>query len=93
MLPAGGNTGIGKEIIKELLKHNAKVYMAARSREKALATIEELKKETGKETHYIHLDLTSLASVRKAAEEFLSKEDALHTLFNNASVSFVSLCV
>ena len=93
MLPAGGNTGIGKEIIKELLKHNAKVYMAARSREKALATIEELKKETGKETHYIHLDLTSLASVRKAAEEFLSKEDALHTLFNNACVSPVSLCV
>ncbi|KAI0730702.1 NAD(P)-binding protein [Earliella scabrosa] len=86
MLVTGGNTGIGKEIIRELLKHNAKVYMAARSREKALATIEELKKETGKETHYIHLDLTSLASVRKAAEEFLSKEDALHTLFNNAGV-------
>ncbi|KAI0704511.1 NAD(P)-binding protein [Cerioporus squamosus] len=86
MLVTGGNTGIGKEIIKELLKHNAKVYMASRSREKALAAIEELKTETGKEAHFIQLDLNSLASVRQAAEEFLSKEEALHTLFNNAGV-------
>ena len=84
MRHAGGNTGIGREIIKELLKHNAKVYMAARSRENALAAIEELKTETGKEAHFIHLDLNSLASVREAAAEFLSKEEALHTLFNNA---------
>ncbi|KAI0794521.1 NAD(P)-binding protein [Fomes fomentarius] len=86
MFVTGGNTGIGKEIIKELLKHNAKVYMAARSRDKALKAIEELKAETGKEAHHIQLDLSSLASVRKAAQEFLSNESELHTLFNNAGV-------
>ena len=67
--------------------------MAARSREKALAAIEELKIETGKEAQFIHLDLNSLASVREAAAEFLSKEEALHTLFNNACVPWHSIKV
>ena len=46
--------------------------------------IESLKNETGKEAHFIALDLTDLASVKKAAAEFLSKEPQLHVLFNNA---------
>ena len=75
---------MGYEIIKELLKHNAKVYMAARSEEKARAAIEKLKEETGKEAQYVQLDLSSIASVRTASEAFLAKEKALHTLFNNA---------
>ncbi len=55
--------------------------MAARSREKALAAIAELKTETGKKTHFSELDLGSLASVREAAAELLSKEEALYNLF------------
>ena len=58
--------------------------MAARSEERAAAAIARLKEETGKEAHYLHLDLSSIASVRRAAEGFLAKESALHTLFNNA---------
>ncbi|TFK85675.1 NAD(P)-binding protein [Polyporus arcularius HHB13444] len=91
MLVTGGDTGMGEEIIRELFKHNSKVYMAARSREKALAAIAELKTETGKEAHFIELDLSSLASVRKTAEEFLSKEEALHALFNNAGVVWAAV--
>jgi len=82
----GGNVGIGKETIKALLEHNAKVYMASRSKEKADAAISELKAQTGKEAIFLELDLSSLASVRKAAEEYLSKEHELHVLFNNAGV-------
>ena len=37
----GGNTGIGKETVKALLSHNAKVYLAARSATKANAAIAE----------------------------------------------------
>ena len=66
------------------MEHNAKVYLAARSRAKAEAAIAELKSATGKEAIFLELDLSSLASVRKAAEEFLSKEHELHVLFNNA---------
>jgi predicted ATPase len=68
---SGGNTGIGKETIRALLTHNAKVYMASRNEEKAQAAIEQLKTDTGHEAIFLQLDLASLASVRKAAEEFL----------------------
>ena len=68
--PTGGNTGIGREIIKRLLMKNAKVYMAARSQQKAERAIQELREETGKEALFLHLDLGDLNSVKKAAEEF-----------------------
>jgi len=69
-----------------LLEHNAKVYLAARSKKNADAAIEDLKEKTGKEAIFLELDLSDIASVRKAAEEFLSKENELHILFNNAGV-------
>ncbi|KAI0932764.1 hypothetical protein AcW2_001294 [Taiwanofungus camphoratus] len=86
VIVTGGNVGIGKETIKALLEHNAKVYMASRSQEKAEAAIKELKDQTGKEAIFLELDLSNLAFVRKAAEEFLSKENELHVLYNNAGV-------
>ncbi len=69
---------------KALLQHNAKVYLAARSKDKADAAIASLKEATGKEAIFLELDLSSLASIKKAAEEFLGKERELHMLFNNA---------
>ncbi|GJE89083.1 NAD(P)-binding protein [Phanerochaete sordida] len=82
----GANTGVGKETVKALLQHNAKVYLAARSRPKAEAALKDLKEATGKDAIFLELDLSSLASVRKTANEFLDKERALHILFNNAGV-------
>lgn len=83
----GGNAGIGFETCRQLLAHDAKVYLAARSEEKALAAIERLKKETGKDTiQFLQLDLGDLPSVRKSADTFLGRETALDVLFNNACV-------
>ncbi|KAI0058523.1 NAD-P-binding protein [Artomyces pyxidatus] len=82
----GGNAGIGKETIKALLAHNAKVYMASRSEDKAKAAIADLKAATGREAIFLKLDLADLKSVRVCAEEFLSKEKELHILFLNAGV-------
>lgn len=79
----GGNSGIGKEIIRALLAHDAKVYLAARNAESAKTTIAELKNDTGKEAIFLSLDLSSLKSVKMAAEEFTSKERKLDILFNN----------
>jgi len=69
-----------------LLVKNAKVYIATRSEDRAKAAIEDLKQTTGKEAIWLKLDLSSLKSVKAAAEEFLGKELELHILFNNAGV-------
>ena len=57
--------------------------MACRNAQNAQQVLEELKQETGKEALFLELDLSSLRSVRQAAEEFLKKENELHVLFNN----------
>jgi retinol dehydrogenase-12 len=51
---------------------NAKVYLAARSAEKANEAIAELKNETGKEAIFLQLDLSDIPAVRRSAQEFLS---------------------
>lgn len=86
IIVTGGNNGIGYEIIRALLPKNARVYMASRSPERAEAAISKLKAETGKEAFFLALDLSNLASVRKATDVFKSKETELHILFNNGGV-------
>ncbi|KAE9390280.1 NAD(P)-binding protein [Gymnopus androsaceus JB14] len=86
MIVTGANTGVGKAIAQELLKHNAKVYIAARSQEKAEAAIKELKTKTGKEAIFLKLDLSDLRTIKPTVEKFLSKETQLHVLINNAGV-------
>ena len=71
-LNVGGNAGCGRETVKALLAHNAKVYLAARSADKAHKVIEELKNETGREALFLHLDLADLDAVRLSADNFLS---------------------
>jgi len=82
----GGNNGIGYETVKALLEHNAKVYMASRSEEKATAAIKKLAEETGKECHFLKLDLADLSAVKQAASQFKTLESELHILINNAGV-------
>ncbi|KAJ7769686.1 hypothetical protein DFH07DRAFT_282015 [Mycena maculata] len=86
VIVTGGNSGLGKETVRALLQHDAKVYMACRSRTKAEAVISELKTLTGKEAVFLALDLADLASVKAAAHEFLSKETRLHILYNNGGI-------
>ncbi|KAF8575904.1 NAD-P-binding protein [Ramaria rubella] len=87
MIVTGGNSGIGYHTVKQLLLKDAKVYLAARSPTRCADAMSRLKKETnGKEPILLQLDLADLCSVRKAAEDFLSKEERLDILFNNAGV-------
>jgi hypothetical protein len=68
------------------------VYIAGRDEGKATKTIAQLKAETGKEALFLKLDLGSLKSVKAAAAELASKEQAVHMLFNNACVLFIAGC-
>ncbi|KAH9053027.1 hypothetical protein EDB87DRAFT_1654800, partial [Lactarius vividus] len=45
---------------QHLLSHNAKVYLAARSAQKANEAIAELKNETGKQAIFLQLDLSDI---------------------------------
>ncbi|GAA5920338.1 hypothetical protein JCM6882_009767, partial [Rhodosporidiobolus microsporus] len=90
-LVTGANTGIGFETAKQLVQHNARVYVAARSEEKALAAVEKLnafarEKESEGEARWVRLDLGDLDSVKRAAEEFKGREKQLDLLFCNAGV-------
>ncbi|KDR74417.1 hypothetical protein GALMADRAFT_250342 [Galerina marginata CBS 339.88] len=85
-LVTGGNAGVGKETVKALLQHNARVYIAARSQAKAAEAIADLKASTGKEALFLQLDLSDLRSVEESAKTFIEKEKELHVLINNAGV-------
>ncbi|KAJ7452771.1 hypothetical protein B0H11DRAFT_2072939 [Mycena galericulata] len=86
IIVTGGSSGVGKETVKVLLQHTAKVYIAARNEENARAVIKDLQSQTGNEAQFLHLDLADLHSVKRAAEEFKQKETQLHVLFNNGGV-------
>jgi short-subunit dehydrogenase len=59
--------------------------MLTRTQSKAQAAIDEIKKQNPKAiVQFIPFDLTSIASCKKAAAEFLSKEERLDILINNA---------
>ncbi|KIK68020.1 hypothetical protein GYMLUDRAFT_36831 [Collybiopsis luxurians FD-317 M1] len=88
-LVTGGNAGIGRETCRVLVARNAKVYLAARSEERAQAAIDDIRQSTGKSNiHFLQVDLADLASVRKAAEQYASMEQELHVLINNAGVLY-----
>ncbi|TEB39829.1 NAD-P-binding protein [Coprinellus micaceus] len=82
----GGNSGLGKETVRALLEHNARVYLASRDEKRALAAIDELFDQTGRKARFLHLDLADFTSIKAAATEFLRKEKRLDVLFNNAGI-------
>ncbi|KAI0821738.1 NAD-P-binding protein [Trametes gibbosa] len=86
MIVTGGNTGIGKETVKALLVHNAKIYIAGRNPHKVSEAIQDLREQTGKEALFLQLDLADLQSIKGAVSEYLKKEERLDVLFNSGGV-------
>lgn len=85
----GANTGVGKELAQILYTKNARVYVAARSEEKANNAIEAIQKaapESRGKLVFMPLDLADLTKIPGSAQQFLSSETKLHGLFNNAGV-------
>lgn len=84
----GANTGIGLVTARELAQRRANVVLACRSAEKTRPVIEALRQETGNpEIGFVALDLGSLASVRRAADELLAGGRPIHVLINNAGLA------
>lgn len=89
IIVTGGNVGLGYETIRQLSLHNpARIYLAARSKDKAMKAIHDLRESHPKaaDIQFLQLDLASFESVKAAAAEFLRRESRLDILVNNAGI-------
>ncbi|KAK0640046.1 putative oxidoreductase [Lasiodiplodia hormozganensis] len=89
IIVTGGNAGLGFETVRQLAKHNpSRVYLAARSKEKAEAAIKQLKDADPDcaPITFLHLDLSSFQSIIAAAQTFKASESRLDILVNNAGI-------
>jgi NAD(P)-dependent dehydrogenase (short-subunit alcohol dehydrogenase family) len=92
ILVTGGNNGIGKETILQLAKHNPhKIFLAARTESKARDAIASIKSQDLQDVdiEYLPLDLSSLPSVKSAADQVIRKSDRLDILILNAGIMAV----
>ncbi|CAH2093444.1 unnamed protein product [Euphydryas editha] len=81
----GASGGIGFETALELARRGAKLTIACRNHEKGEKAVRRMVKITkNQKIRFIHLDLTSLASVRKFVEELKATEVKVDVLINNA---------
>ena len=82
----GGNSGIGYQAAKQLAEKGWSVTLFCRRAEAAEQACEEIRQQTGNQhVDYILADLSDMKSVRKAAEQYIQKEDVLDVLINNAA--------
>jgi NAD(P)-dependent dehydrogenase (short-subunit alcohol dehydrogenase family) len=83
----GGASGIGLETARALLQGGAEVVLAVRNIEQGERVARELRQSTNNSRAIVlPLDLSSYASIRQAANQFLERWSALHILINNAGV-------
>ncbi|KAG6096004.1 hypothetical protein E4U31_005619 [Claviceps sp. LM219 group G6] len=92
ILITGGTAGIGLETVRALHRTGADIFFTARDLNKA-STIKALllRQDDGKgpprgKLEILEMNLDSLASVRAAAQDFLTRSPRLNVLINNAGV-------
>jgi NAD(P)-dependent dehydrogenase (short-subunit alcohol dehydrogenase family) len=85
----GASSGLGRESARALAAAGAHVVLAARNHDGLAEADRWIHAEVpGARTSTMHLDLTSLASVRAAATAIRDITPAIHVLMNNAGVMF-----
>ena len=93
-LVTGANKGIGFETARQLLREGLRVFLGARDGRAGKDAAERLNLETRKagkdESHgsvtFLEIDISSIDSIRSAAEEFEKQSDRLDALVNNAGI-------
>ena len=83
----GGASGLGKETARALAAKGAQVTIAARTLAAGEAAAGEIRQASGSgAVDVVELELGSLASIRRCADEFLKRTDRIDLLINNAGV-------
>lgn len=92
ILITGANSGVGYSAAVELARHGAVVVMACRDRGRGAASLVKLRADASgpdsaaSRAELVELDLASLDSVKRVAEEELARGVRLDCLINNAGV-------
>ncbi|RLV91885.1 hypothetical protein JA1_003537 [Spathaspora sp. JA1] len=94
VIVTGGNSGVGYETVKLLAGFTqAKIYIFSRNETKCLDAIKRIGEEIAKEynvaklnIHFIKVDLSDLATIKPAIEEFYKRESRLDIIIHNAGV-------
>jgi NAD(P)-dependent dehydrogenase (short-subunit alcohol dehydrogenase family) len=85
----GANTGLGYETAAALAEHGARVVLAVRNLDKGKDAAAQITAQSpDAEVALQELDLTSLESIRAAADELRSEHDRIDLLINNAGVMY-----
>ncbi|MEO3758732.1 SDR family NAD(P)-dependent oxidoreductase [Mycobacterium sp. B14F4] len=85
----GANTGLGYQTAAALAAKGARVVLAVRNLDKGKDAARRIEQATpGAQVELQELDLTSLDSVRTAAEQLNANHQAVDLLINNAGVMF-----
>ncbi|CAJ2758453.1 short-chain dehydrogenase/reductase SDR [Burkholderia pseudomallei] len=88
-LVTGATDGIGKAAATAFAKRGATLTIVGRNKEKTEQVLAELKEISGNQNlNVLICDLSRMADVKRAAEEFKAKHDRLDVLVNNAGATF-----
>lgn len=84
----GANKGIGFEVARQLAREGFRVFIGARNEEAGKAATDKLNQE-GKnqgKVSFLQIDVSTPASIKRAAEQFARQNDRLDALINNAGI-------
>jgi len=85
----GGTSGIGLVTVRELAREGATVLAVARNAERGARVVEQVSRESGNpRIEFMRADLSSLADVRRLAQEIRARHPRIHVLVNNAGALF-----
>jgi NAD(P)-dependent dehydrogenase (short-subunit alcohol dehydrogenase family) len=84
VLITGATGGLGQEVALALAPLGPRLYLAARDRARASATLERIAATApGTDVHVLLADLSTRDGVASVADAFLATGDPLHVLLNN----------
>src|SRR5215211_4351936 len=90
-LVTGANSGLGRATAEALAARGGNVVLAARSEERTRPVLDGIRaRNRSARIEFLHLDVSDLASVRRAAEAFLGTGRPPDVLMNNAGVGGTS---
>ncbi len=84
VLVTGSTGGLGQEVARRIASSGAHVIVHGRNRERGMATVEQIERETSGSARFYGADFASFEQTRAFAEEILRDYNRIDILVNNA---------